>query len=99
VEFDIDEDDGKYCFRKFENGQIKIHELKSRHPNILKSVVVGKKSWGLFLNMWSEGIVDGDFTKHEILEEFNKKGIKIPKPFIIDFENRILKLRNNKFNY
>ena len=92
VEFDPDGDEGKYCFRQYENGQMKNHNLKSRHPNILKGVVTGKKSWGLFLNMWSEGIAEGSFTKREILEEFNKRDIKIPESLMVDFENRIYKL-------
>jgi len=96
VEFDISGDEGKYCFRKFENGEMSIHNLKSRHPNILKGVVIGKKSWGLFLNMWLEGIVEGSFTKKEILEEFESKKIEIPEPLLKDFDNRIYKLTIEK---
>lgn len=91
VEFDINSDNGKFGFRRFENGEIKIHNLKSCHPNILKSVIIGKKSWGLFLDQWTDGIVEGSFSKHEIINQFNKKNIKIPESFLLDFDNTILK--------
>lgn len=91
VEFDINSDDGKFSFRKFENGEIKIHYLKSCHPNILKSVIIGKKSWGLWLDQFTDGIVEGSFTKEEILEQFYEKGIKIPEPFLLDFDNTLLR--------
>lgn len=91
VEQDINGDDGKFCFRRFENGEIKINNLKSRHSNILKGVIIGKKSWGLFLNETTDGIVECSFTKEEIFEQFYEKGIKIPEPFILDFDNTILR--------
>lgn len=84
---------GKYSFRKFENGQFKFKKYNSCHPNILKGVITGKKSWGLFLNMWAEGIAECNFTKNEIIEEFTSKGITIPRPLLLDFENRINKLK------
>jgi len=72
--------------------------LVSQHPNISKGVIVGKKSWGLFLNEWTNGIAEGSFTKKEILDEFENRNIKIPEPLLIDFNNRlnqkILKLYN-----
>ena len=99
VEFDVNSDEGKFCFRKFENGEIKIHNLKSCHPNILKGVIVGKKSFGLHLDMWTDGIVECSFTKDEILGQFYEKGIKIPESFLLDFDNTILrkKVKKNDF--
>lgn len=91
VEYDKDGDDSKFCFRKFENGEIKIHNLKSRHPNTLKGVIVGKKSWGLWLDQFTDGICEGSFTKDEILGQFCEKGIKIPEPFLLDFDNTLLR--------
>jgi hypothetical protein len=76
---------------KFDNGQYKGKDIVSRHPNIVKSVIVGKKSWGLWVDQWSDGIVDGDFRLQEILEEFEIKGIIIPEPLMNDFNNRISK--------
>lgn len=91
VEFDINGDDGKITFKKYDNGEFKYSTIKSQHPNITKSVIIGKKSWGLWINEWSDGISDGCFTKKEILGEFERKKIKIPKPLLIDFENKIFK--------
>jgi len=91
VEFDINSDDGKFGFRKFENGEIKMHFLKSCHPNILRGVIIGKKSWGLWLDQWTDGIVECSFTKDEVLEQFYEKGIKIPESFLLDFDNTILR--------
>lgn len=99
--FDSDGDDGKFCFRKIENGEIKRNTtIETKHPNIVTAVVQGKRSWGLHVDQWSDGIVDWTFTKEEILEEFQKLGITIPKPLLLDFENRIEKkkrLRNNAY--
>lgn len=98
VEFDINSDDGKFCFRRFENGEIKIHNLKSCHPNILKGVIVGKKSWGLFLDETTSGVCESNFTKDEILNQFSDRNIKIPEPFLLDFENTLLrkKIKRNE---
>lgn len=63
--------------------------MVSQHPNISKGVIVGKKSWGLFLNEWTNGIAEGSFTKKEILDEFENRNIKIPEPLLIDFNNRL----------
>ena len=88
----INEDDGKVCFKKFDNGEYKgMESMPCRHPNILKGVIVGKKSWGLHVKMWSEGISEGTFNKREILQQFIDKKIEIPQPFLNDFDNTILK--------
>lgn len=83
--------DSKECFKMFENGQMKIHNLVSSEPDILKGVIVGKKSWGLHMKMWSDGIGDGEFRMKDILEDFEKQDITIPDPLIRDFENTIRK--------
>jgi len=101
VRFDPDGDEGKFTFRKLENGEIKrLDTIVTRHPNIVEAVVQGKKSWGLWVDQWSDGIVDWTFTKEEILGEFQKRNIQIPKPLLKDFENRIKKkkrIRNQKY--
>lgn len=98
MEFDLDGDEGKYCFRKLENGQYKNGEVpKTRHPNILRSVMIGKKSWGLWVDTWSDGIVEHSFTLEEILREFEEKKIEIPEPFLLDFKNRIRKKKEKKY--
>lgn len=81
---------------KFDNGQFKGKDIVSRHPNIVKSVIVGKKSWGLWADQWSDGIVDGDFRQQEILDEFKYKGIIIPESLMTDFNNRIIKKLKKK---
>lgn len=91
VKFDVNGDDGKITFKKYDNGEFKYSEITSRHSNITKCVIVGKKSWGLWINEWSDGISEGSFTKREILEEFEKRNIEIPEPLMIDFENKIYK--------
>jgi len=82
----------------FENGEMKLHELVSSEPDILKGVIIGKKSWGLWMREWSEGVGDGLFNKWEILEEFEKRDITIPDPFLLDFNNSIKRriLKNTK---
>jgi hypothetical protein len=101
TEFDPDGNEGKFCFRQVENGDIKRNEVvKTRHPNLVKGAIIGKKSWGLWVDQWSDGIVDWTFTKEEILGEFQKRNIQIPKPLLRDFENRIEKkklIRNQKY--
>lgn len=100
VDFDVNGSDGKFGFREYDNGRFKGITPTSRHPNILKSVIIGKKGWGLWLNTWSEGIVDWSFTKEEIFQEFSKRGIEIPEPLLKDFNNRIdhlKRIRNMKY--
>ena len=96
TKMNIKEEDSKVCFKKFDNGEYSREEvfttgIPTKHPNILKGVIIGKKSWGLHVKMWSEGIAEGVFTQREILEQFSEKNIEIPPPFIIDFENTIWK--------
>lgn len=72
--------------------------IKSRHPNILRSVLIAKKSWGLWVQEWTDGIVDWTFTKEEILSQFDE--IEIPESFMNDFENVLHKkkmIRNQKY--
>ena len=52
VNHDSNAEEGKFIFRSYENGDFKIQNPVTRHPNIVKAVIVGKKSWGLFLQEW-----------------------------------------------
>ena len=88
--------DARESFRMYNDGQFKFEIPKSKHPNILKAVIVGKKSWGLWLDQWTDGIVDHCFTKEDILEEFSKKGIIIPESFLNDFNNTLERKRNKR---
>lgn len=92
IEFDVNGFSSKDVFKKFEDGFYSKKEIiKSRHPNIVKSVLIGKKGWGLWRKQWSEGIRDGSFTRYEILEEFSKLKIEIPDCFMKEFLNAIYK--------
>lgn len=89
VDYDPNGFDGKYTFRQFDNGFFNNNKLVSQHPNISRGVIIGKKSWGLWLNQWTDGIAEGCFTKQEILKEFEKHNIKIPESLLTDFNNRL----------
>lgn len=96
VDFDVNSSDGKFGFREYDNGRFKYRNPISRHPNILRGVIIGKKGWGLWLNTWSEGIVEWSFKKEEILEEFDKRNIEIPEQLMRDFDNRIDQLKKKR---
>jgi len=90
VDFDPNGISSKECFRLYEDGHYKNGKpIVTRHSNIVKSVLIGKKGWGLWVDQWTEGIVDWTFTKEEILGEFEKLEIEIPESFLKDFDNTI----------
>lgn len=97
VVFDPDGPDCKECFRLYEDGFYKGNPIPTRHPNILRSVLIGKKGWGLWVQEWTDGITDWTFTKEEIFGEFEKVGIEVPDPFQRDFEN-VLERKKRKRN-
>lgn len=97
VVYDKDGHSGKECFRLFEDGFYKHKSvIVSRHPHIIKGVIVGKKSWGLWKDEWSGGISEGLFTKFEILQEFEQRNINLPQSLLEDFENTIWSQRFKK---
>lgn len=99
IVFDPNGDEAKFCFRKIENGQYKKgEEIRTRHPNILKSVLTGKSGWGLWRDQWSDGIVENSFTKEEILREFIDNKIEIPWPLLKEFDDFIEKKKKVKYN-
>lgn len=55
--------------------------------------MIGKKSWGLHVKMWSEGIAEGTFTKYELLQQFTDNNIKIPESLLNDFNNWVWRKR------
>jgi hypothetical protein len=101
VGFDPNGVSGKECFRLYEDGYYKGGKsIITKHPNIVKSVLIGKKGWGLWVDQWTEGIVDWSLTKEEILKEFEIRGIEIPDSFLKDFHNTIerkKRIRNLKY--
>lgn len=93
VDFDINKPDGKFSFREFDNGRFKNINPTTRHPNILKAVIIGKKSWGLLIKEWGGGIGSGLFTKYEFFELFKSHNIIIPDSLLIEFNNLVDKER------
>jgi len=100
VVFDAASPDALTCFKNYENGQYKGNdEIKCRQPRLLKGVIVAKKSWGLHLDMWGDGIgFDQVSTKCEIINEFESKYINIPKKFMVEFDNTIEKYRQKRLS-
>lgn len=88
IVFDINGDDGKTTFRKFDDGHFsKGQPIITKHPNIVKSVIIGKKGWGLWRKEWCQGIAQSLFLRTEILELFEEKNIIIPESLIKEFED------------
>ncbi len=97
IEFDVNGPEVKNCFRKFENGQYGGGKpIITRHPNIMKSLLIGKRGWGLWRDQWSDGIVEHTFTREEILKEFSDKGIEIPESLLKEFDDFIKKKKQKK---
>ena len=108
TEFSKDGPDCKEGFRLYENGDKEfVKEGRwgqpvyiSRHNEILRGLIIAKKSWGLHVDMWSDGIVDWSFTLNEIIQQFIDQNIEIPEPFLKDFVNRIEKKKEERnLNY
>jgi hypothetical protein len=95
TQYDKNGQEGKLCFMNFENGvyskNILFDGIKTKHPNILKGVIIGKKSWGLWRNEWSDGISEGSFTFKEIIEQFTENDINVPESLLKDLKNTINK--------
>ncbi len=91
VEFDINGPDGKETIKHYENGKYVNKTIFTKHPNIVMGIIMGKKSWGLHVKMWSEGIGERCFTKEEILNDFTQRGIVVPDFLSLDFDNHIRK--------
>jgi len=95
-------EEGKFCFRLFEDGRCEKENdqvvLKTRHPNLVYGVIKGKKSWGLWKDQWTDGIVDGSFSRDEILSEFKKWDIEIPESFLKEFDNLLDKKKKEKYS-
>jgi len=87
----------KLSFKLYENNEFNdANIITSTEPNILRHAILGKRSWGLWLNEWTDGINEGSFTKNEILSEFKRRNIMIPASLLMDFNNTLYK--KNKFD-
>lgn len=91
VNFDVNGSDGKFGFREYDNGRFKLKTPVTKHSNILKAVILGKKGWGLWVEQWSQGISEWSFTKDEILEEFHLRNIEIPESLMLEWDKLIEK--------
>lgn len=97
IVFDPNGDEAKFCFRKIENGQYKKgEEIRTRHPNILKSVLTGKSGWGLWRDQWTDGITDWTFTRDEIMQIFIVKNIQIPESLVKEFDDFLIRKQNKR---
>lgn len=89
--------DSKECFKLYEDGRYSKFEvwkgIECSQPNVFEAVIRGKKSWGLWVKEWTDGINEWLFTREEILSEFEKRGIVIPEPLLKDFDNVLEKKR------
>lgn len=86
----------KEAFRRYDDGEFKDEKgvpspILTRHVNLAHVVVMAKKSWGLHVKMWAEGIADCDFTIDEIKESFREVGLEIPTSLLKGFENEVQK--------
>ena len=68
--------------------------MVSRQPRLMEAVIRGKKSWGLNLDQWTDGISEWCFSKDELLNQFYEAKIKIPGSFEKDFDNRLQKKKD-----
>ena len=93
---DSQSNDAKYCFRLYDNGFYNLKDIESRHSNILKSIIIAKKAWGLWVDQWTDGICDWSFTKDDILKEFEDKNIKIPESLLLEFNNMIKRKKEKR---
>lgn len=88
-------DDGyeaRFIFREYDDGKYATHlqrRMETRHPNLLRAAIIAKAGWGLWVNEWSDGVVEGSFTKYEILQIFEEKGVIVPEHFLNEFHNAV----------
>lgn len=89
IDFDVNSSDAKFAFREYDNGRFKNIKPISKHPNILRAIIIGKKGWGLWVSQWTDGIIDWTFTQEEILQEFIDKDIEIPESLMLEWNKLI----------
>ena len=87
VSFSTDAPNAKEAMKRYETGEHK--QLVCRQNNVLQAVITAKKSFGLHVKMWSEGIADHDFDIQEVLDTFNEYGIKVPDCLLKGLHNEI----------
>ena len=83
--------------KEFDNGLYKNKTIYTRHPNIVNGVIKGKKSWGLWVKEWGMGISECNFTKLEVLRNFEEYDIIIPNSFLKELDIRIGKEKIKRY--
>ena len=78
-------------FRRFDDGQYKFKDITSRHNNIVRGVITAKKSWGLHVRLWTDGIAESDFTIDEVLSSFTDLEISVPGVLLKELQNSVMK--------
>ncbi len=89
----------KLCFITFNNGEYSHKEMfitgiPTKQPLLLKAAIMGKKGWGLWMQEWTDGVAEWNFTEEEILKQFSILDIIIPEVLYLDFKNTWRKKRN-----
>jgi hypothetical protein len=101
ISFDINGPCAKEFYRLYENGIFSSGKpMTSRHPLIAKASVIAKKSWGLHVDAWSDGIAEWSFNENELLTQFKDHNIIIPESLLVNFYDTVdkKKIERNK-NY
>ena len=92
-------EDGFYAIKEDEDGNKKREPMITRHPNIIETVLIGKKGWGLWTDQWTDGIAECSFQRHEIFSTFEDVGLEIPEHFMNEFENRLRQKQVKYFEF
>lgn len=96
VRYDVNSPGSKETFRLYEDGFFKGKSIiYTSQPNIVFAVLNGKKSWGLWLQNWTDGISECNFTREEILCQF--KDIEIPEPLLKNFDDILWKKKLERY--
>lgn len=97
VLFDKESPESKEIYRLYENGNYQQNKpMFSRQNNVLEAVIIAKKSWGLHVSEWTDGINEWCLTPEEVIQQFTDVGITIPEPLLKDFYNTIERKRQKR---
>lgn len=95
ITYDPEASDAKVAFKEYENGVFKKTGIPiTSQPNVLYGVLVGKKGWGLWCDMWAEDIAKFIESKYERYQIFEEYGIELPEAIDREFNNLIWQKRS-----
>ena len=93
--YDPEASDAKVAFKEYENGVFGKNGVPiTSQPNVLYAVLMGKKGWGLWCDMWAEDIakfIESKYERYQIFEEYD---IELPDAIEREFNNLIWKKRD-----